>query len=281
MTHIIKGRIEKLVSEGMNFQDANDQAKSEFLAFLGVTDTFDTDFENLDISVDEEYNAALLAFSIILQRYSPFLNEPTLTAELTQLLSNLSSDFAVDGLISDQAMINSLLNNIAHLNLTDIRKNVENRYSKLGQVVTIPEFEDYISKFQATHSENLYVDFVYPDMASPDPLTAPDGKIQNILSLSDTLFVAAASQDPYSVAAISPLNKSLKIRFMGSNYMLGAPNSGWEVISDHPNGFTLISQRQNELMSMLIYLVESGSATIEYYENSLDELTFTKKIHWE
>jgi len=90
LTHLQKGRIENLVSNGLSFQEANDQARSELLTFLGVTDFIEIDFENFDISVDEDYNAALLAFSIILQRYTMSWNErPTITAELTQLLSNL------------------------------------------------------------------------------------------------------------------------------------------------------------------------------------------------
>ena len=63
----------------------------------------------------------------------------SLTAELTQLLSNLSSDFSTDGLISNGALIVTLLSNISQLNLTDIRDNVEDKYSNLGQTFTIPE----------------------------------------------------------------------------------------------------------------------------------------------
>lgn len=279
LTHLIKGRIEKLVADGMSFQAANEQAKSELITFLGVTESFNNDFDNLDISVDEEYNAALLAFSIILQRYTMIWNErPSLTAELTQLLSNLSSDFSTDGLISNRALIDTLLYNISQLNLIDIRDNVENRYSNLGQTVTIPDFEKYIAKFQKKYSDNLYTSFTYPDSASPEPVIAPDGIIPNILVPSDTIFQAA----PYSVAAIIPLNKTLKIKFIGSNVMIGGPLNGWELINEYPNGFTLNSQRQNELMSMLIHLeYGGGNATIEYYENNTETPTFIKQIRWE
>jgi len=278
LTHLIKGRIEKLVADGMSFQEANDQAKSEIITFLGVTESFENDFDNLDISMNEEYNAVLLSFSIILQRYTGWMNEqPTLTAELTQLLSNLSSDFTPDGLINNRELIDKLLYNISQLNIIDIRNNIENRYSSLGQTVTIPDFERYIAKFQEKYSNNLYTSFTYPSIASPDPETAPDGKIKNILVPSDTVYQAA----PYSVAAIIPLNKTLKIKFIGSNITIGGPNSGWELINEYPNGFTINSQRQNELMSMLMYLESSGIATIEYYENNSTTPTYTKKIKWQ
>jgi len=278
LTHLIKARIENLVSAGKSFKDANAQAKSEFLSFLGITDSFDKDFDNLDISAKEDYNAVLLSFSIILQRYTMIWNErPTLTAELTQLLSNLSSDFATDGLISNRKLIDTLLFNVSQLNLIDIRKNIEKRYSDLGQTVSIPNFEKYIAIFQEKYSKNLYTSFNYPSIASPDPVMAPDGKIQNILVPSDTIYQAA----PYSVAAIIPLNKTLKIKFIGSNITIGGPVSGWELINEYPNGFTINSQRQNELMSMLIHLESSGNATIEYYENNTTTPTFTKKIKWQ
>ena len=279
LTHLIRGRIEKLVADGMSFREANEQAKSEFCIFLGATETFENDFDNLDISENEDYNAMLLSFSIILQRYTMKMNEkPTLTAELTQLLSNLSTDFAADGLINNRVLIDTLLYNISQLNLIDIRNNVENRYSNLGQTVTIPDFEKYIAKFQEKYSDNLYTNFTYPDMASPNPVIAPDGIIANILVPKDTVFQAA----PYSVAAIIPLNKSLKIKFIGSNITIGGPTYGWELINEYPNGFTLNSQRQNELMSMLIRLeYGGGNVTVEYYENNNDFPTFTKHIRWE
>lgn len=278
LTHLTKGRIENLVAAGKSFKDANAQAKSEFLTFLGITDSFDKDFDNLDISAKEDYNAVLLSFSIILQRYTvSWIERPTLTAELTQLLSNLSSDFATDGLISDRKLIDKLLSNISQLNLIDIRKNIEKRYSDLGQTVSIPNFEKYIAIFQEKYSNNLYTNFTYPSMASPDPVSFPDSKIQNILAPTDTIYRAR----PSSVAAIVPLNKTLKIKFIGSNITMGGIVSGWELINEYPNGFTINSQRQNGLMSMLILLESSGHATIEYYENNTSTPTYTKKIKWQ
>jgi hypothetical protein len=279
LTHLIKGRIESLVSAGLSFQEANDQAKFEFLAFLGVAESVETDFDNFDISVNEDINAVLLSFSIMLQRHTMIWNDkPALTAELTQLLSRLASDFATDGSITDRALIDTLLFNISQLNLIDIRKNVENRYADLDQPVAIPNFEKYIARFQGEYSEYLYADFYYPENASPDPATAPGGIIPNILNPAVTIYPAA----PYSVAAITPLNRKLKIRVIGSNISIGGPICGWDLINEYPNGFTLNSQRQNVIMSMLMHLeYGGGNATIEYYENNAETPTFTKQISWE
>lgn len=280
LTHVIKGRIEKLVADGMSFQLANEQAKSELLTFLGVTEYFDNDFDNLDLSVNEEYNAVLLAFSIMLQRYTGDMNaQLSITAEMTQLLSNLSSDFSTDGFISNRALTDTMLFNISQLNLINIRNNIENRYASLGQTVSIPNFEKYIAKFQEKHSNNLFTNFTYPDSASPHPAIAPDALAANILVPSNTVFHAG----PYCFATIIPLNSTLKIKFIGSNVVeLGGPVSGWELINEYPNGFTVNSQRQNELMSMLVTLKYGGdSATIEYYENNSETPTYTKLITWE
>jgi hypothetical protein len=276
LTHLIKGRIEKLVAGGLNFQQANEQAKSEMLSFLGVTGTFENDFDNLDISAAEEYNAVLLAFSILLQRRSfNYLDQAsTSTPELTQLLSRLSADFAEDGLISDQKSIDTLLYNISQLNLIDMRNIVKNRYSSLGQSVTISDFEKYIIKFLEKHGDN-YMSFAYPETAIV--MLGSHNKFPNILVPSETVFY---SDTIYSIAAITPLNKSLKIKFTGSSYIQLGHSFGWELTNEYPDGFTLESQRQSSLMTVQIAFTLPGTAIIEYYENS-DTPTFSKEIGWQ
>jgi hypothetical protein len=281
LTHLVKGRTEKLVSEGANFQQASSQAKNELLAFLGVDDPLDLGFENLDISKQEDENAILLAFSIIAQRYTNYANQwPTLIAELTELLSNLSTHFKENGEITDQALIDKLLLNVSQLHLIDIRNHIEQRYADLGQTVTIPNFEKYVGKFQEKHSSIFYTDFIYPDSASPDPVNFPDGKVENLLVKEKTSFQSG----PYVIAAIAPLNSTLTIKFIPigtTNYAFGGINIGWEVISHYPNGFTFISQIQNVPIAALFNLEFSGSATIEYYEDGPDIPTFVKTITWD
>jgi hypothetical protein len=278
LTHMIRGRIENLVSKGMNFNDANNQAKSEFLSFLGVTNIFNEDFENLDISKNEDRNAVLLAISVMLQRYTTILgDEGKITAELTQLLSTLNEDFASDGLISNRSSIDQILNNISQLNLIEIRDNIVKKNIELNQSDSIPNFEKYIAQFQQKHSNNIYTNFTYPLMASPEPIIAPDIKIKNILVPNDTIYESG----PYSIAAIIPLNKNLKIKFIFSGpFSYDGVGHGWEIINNFPDGFTLNSQRQNALMTMGMNLESEGSATIEYYENNSNSPSFIKKITW-
>ena len=278
LTHITKARIEKLVSEGTSFAEAKRKAEAEFQDFLGVTEHFSQGFEQMSITSAGDLNAMLLAFSIILQKPSNNLMEiPTLPAELTLLMTNLSTDFADDGAINDQALIDKLLNNISLQNQVYIRRSIQNYYSELGQSVEIPDFESYITLFQAAHQQDLVTEFIYPDEASPAPETGPGGEVGNLLVKDITQF---NGNQAWVVAAITPLGKSLKVKITGS--VQRDLNNGW-VLTESSNGsFTLEAQRQNELVSMLIYLLDdskNGSATIEYYEDS-DTPTFTKQITW-
>ncbi len=282
LTHIIKKRIENLTSEGVSYQDAKLQAESELLTFLGVSEVIDVEFENFDISQSDEQNAVLLAFSVMIQR---FVHETSakllMPAELTALLSTISSDFGDDGKINPTT-IDTLLYNISNLNLLDIRDNIETRYSELGSTEPIPTFEKYIAEFQKKYSNNIYTSFVYPEMASPDPISSPDAMIQNILVPQTTEF----APNPYCVAAITPINSSLTIKLTlqpGSSeyaFGIGMLNAGWKVDGNINGGITFISQRQNEIMALLIDLMDWGTAIIEYYEEGPDTPTFTKTISW-
>ena len=278
LTHITKARIEKLVSEGVSFAEAKRKAEAEFQNFLGVTEHFSQGFEQMSITSAGDFNAMLLAFSIILQKPSNNMTEiPTLPAGLTLLMTNLSTDFADDGVINDQALIDKLLSNISLQNQVYIRRSIQNYYSELGQSVEIPDFESYITLFQAAHQHDLVTEFIYPDEANPAPETGPGGEVGNLLVKDITQF---DGNQAWVVAAITPLGKSLKVKITG-NVLLDL-NNGW-VLTESSNGsFTIEAQRQNELVSMLVYLLDdskNGTATIEYYEDS-DTPTFSKQITW-
>ena len=277
LTHITKARIEKLVAEGMNFADAKRKAESEFQDFLGVTNHFNQGFEQMTIASGGDFNAMLLAFSVILQRPTHWEEAiPTLPAELTWLMTNLSTDFADNGAINNEALVDTLLYNISKQDQVFIRRHIQDYYSGLGLDVEIPDFESYIRMFQAAHQE-LVTEFLYPDEASPAPEMGPGGEVANLLVKDITQFNGDLS---YVVAAITPLGKSLKVKITGSIQL--DLNNGWIVTESSHGGFTIEAQRQNELVSMLVYLLDDskdGSATIEYYEDS-DTPTFTKQITW-
>ena len=277
LTHITKARIETLVGEGKRFADAKKQAEGEFQDFLGVTEHFNQGFEQMSIVSEGDFNAMLLAFSVILQRPSfDIVVMPTLPAELTWLMTSLSTDFADNGAVNNQALVDTLLYNISKQDQTYIRRRLQNYYSGLGQNVEIPDFESYIAMFQTAHQE-LVTEFIYPDQASPlAQEDVPGGEVPNLLMKDATQFEGI----PSVLAAIVPLGKSLKIKVTG-DVLPGVENNGW-VVTNNTDGFTIEAQRQNVLVAILVYLYDNskdGSATIEYYEDS-DTPTFTKQITW-
>lgn len=278
LTHITKARIEKLVADGLSFAEAKRKAESEFQDFLGVTDHFNQGFEQMSIATSGDFNAMLLAFSVILQRPSNSLNViPTLPAELTWLMTNLSTDFADNGAVDSEALVDTLLYNISLQNQVYIRRHLEDYYSGLGLNVEIPDFESYIAMFQAVHQE-VVADFTYPDEASPAPQLGPGGEVPNILVKDATQF---DGERAYVVAAIAPLGKTLKVKVTGNVHPDMSLNNGWSV-TDQANGFTIEAQRHNELVSLLVHFSsdsKDGTATIEYYEDS-ETPTFTKQISW-
>jgi hypothetical protein len=193
-------------------------------------------------------------------------------------MTNLSTDFADNGAIDNEALVDTLLYNISAQDQEFIRRHIQNYYSSLGLDVEIPDFESYIALFQAAHQE-LVTEFIYPDEASPAPEMGPGGEVGNLLVKDITQF---DGNQAWVVAAITPLGKSLKVKVTGNVFLDTSLNNGWQVIDyTYADSFTIKAQRQNELVSILVYLLDGGdsSATIEYYEDS-DTPTFTKQITW-
>ncbi len=280
LTHLTKPRIEKLVQDGQSFRSAKKQAESELLSFLGINQSIDQNFEDLDISVNQDNDGILLAISIIVQRYTFVSSEkPSITPEIIQLLANLGNDFRQDGQINDESLINNILNNISKANLIDIRENIEKCYSDMGISLIIPDFENYIAAFQSEHSDYIYTEFVYPDSATTDLIWYPDVRYPNILSLKDSVYFPFTS---YPIAAIVPLYSNLTIKFISpdsNSYNIGKVQ-GWKITNSTSDGFELKSQRNNVLITMEFGFADSGSATVEYFEDEDISPTYVKNIYW-
>jgi hypothetical protein len=270
VTHLIKERIMKLTASGLPFDQAKQQAQQEILAFFGITLPGDhTNFEQGDISQDSDLDAALLAISVVLQRYTNYVMEwPSLTAELTQLLANISYDFKEDGMITAEATIDTLLYNISMANLIDIRSNLEKRYADIGFPATVPDFESYVSVIHKHLSEFITPGYQYPDMASPDINFQPDTTswVLNLLNMNSVDFYTLRD---YSVAAIVPFDSTLKVTFVfhSGQYAITPLLHGWEITGQNATGFTIHSTLQNSLITMPVGFAQPGTATIEFYKN--------------
>ena len=140
LTHLERRRVEYLINQNMSFAQAKQTAQSEILAMFGFENSEMEDSENLNITIDEEGNAILLAISVILQGNRS-------VAALTELLAGISGDLRVDGELTDESILENLRNSSLQLNLPEIRQNLESRYAALGIEANIPEFESYVAAF--------------------------------------------------------------------------------------------------------------------------------------
>ena len=140
LTHLEKSRVENLIGKGMVFSEAKDTAQKEILGIFGFPVQGMDNSEMLDISVNKEENAILLAISIILQGNRT-------TGDLTELLANISNDIEQDGKLNDANILDQLRSSTETLDLQEIRLNLYQRYQDLGISATIPNFEKYITDF--------------------------------------------------------------------------------------------------------------------------------------
>ncbi len=271
LTHLIKERIITLRSSGLTFAQAKKQAQQELLAFFGITLPDDEqDFETADISAGSELNAAVLAVSVVLQRYTGNLAQvPSLTAELTQLIATMAYDFSGDGLIASQTVKDTLLHNITMANLVTVQQNLEKRYADLGVTASVPAFEPYVKVIQKHLSATVVGDYLFPDLASPYYQFQSDTSAwaPNLLNANTVTFETARD---YSVAALVPFDSTLTVKFLfyGGGYSLTMALHGWEMVSKDPTGFTIRSTLQNELITMPVGTAYPGDAVIGFYRNN-------------
>lgn len=146
LTHLEKQRVNYLIKQNKNFSDAKKTSQGEILSIFGFKLSDINNSETLDISVNSESNAVLLAISTILQGNRS-------VGDLTELLANISNDIKEDGNLNDGTILTGLRNSAKDLVLTSIRSNLEKRYQDIGINAIIPDFEKYVKEFLAFTGE--------------------------------------------------------------------------------------------------------------------------------
>jgi hypothetical protein len=265
LSNLEKNRVQYLVSNGMNFNEAKQQAQAEILSIFEMGNEDITDSELLDISKPGDGNAALLAASVILQGYLP-------VSELSELLANISTDIREDGILNRAELGTTLINNARLINLTEIRQNLELKYETLGLTTTVPDFEKYVNQF-IENTEFEFTAFIeYP----------PTGKHGlNLLDPGKTDY----TNGTYSMRAILPAGKSLKVEIRGRNWVFPAfqEDTGWlageynmadtmQVFTSTRTGDLDFEMRLNDFGEPVPYPIK-----IEIYEN--EKHTRTKNVY--
>lgn len=280
LTHILKPRIEQLISTGSNFNTAQTQAQNEFLTIVGASGSVSSNFESLDITND----GFLFAMSLLFQRNNSYgYNGYNYTAELSALLSNFRNDFANNGLIDNHNLIDTLVYNASRVDLIDCKDDTYNYYSGLGLAFTGNNFETHLYNFQKKYTTTISTVILYPTtsaiMIDAPGSTPPYSERENILDLNKKSYNTSAFQGQLAISAIVPYDSVLIVKITPYNSTISIdPSScfGWKWTQI--NQSTLFeAQRKNVPLS---YLIGCGgdSAKIEYFNNSSGIPFYSKNI---
>ena len=179
-----------------------------------------------------------------------------------------------DGVLNDADLGTILINNARTITLSEIRKNLEDRYQTQGRTVTVPDFEEYVNHFV----ENTPFEFT---AFIEYPATGDYGA--NILDKDKTDYSAGT----YSMKAILPAGTDLKVKIHGRNWYFPAfqENTGWEYTdwNDADTSRTFTSTRTGEIdFEIMLESFQDSSWTnrtnILVFENEDMEPTWTKEI---
>ena len=136
LTSISAGRIENLVSDGADFEDARRQAEQEALSVFYIEDYECKSFNSMDIAGNDVSDAILLAASVTVLADRQ-------DSDVSALLSDIASDLASDGKAGENAT-SALLEGSKSLDPEAARENLAAYYSRNGFDAVIPDFEDWL-----------------------------------------------------------------------------------------------------------------------------------------
>lgn len=264
LSHLEKARVEYLILQGIEFQEAKKQAQTDILKIFKLSPISIEPSELLNISKDGEGNAILLAISLILQGNRS-------EGELSELLSNISADIKTDGILNSTTLGTQLINQAMYLDTSAIRNNLENRYADLGVDVQIPQFEKCIRLFIDSS------DFEFTNNIS-FPIEGSWGK--NILNTTDSIFISGNS---YSMTANLPSGTTLKVKHNGNftaalGFPMGQDNTGWvDMGPDESMVWRTFKTNQTGKVDMKLFFY--NDVTLYIYENDTKNPTRIKNLY--
>ena len=231
LTTIERQRIYQLLSEGKNFATAQQQAHNEALAVFGFTPSRTRNAATLSI----ENDAMLLVVSAIVQGLHS-------TAEITQLITGLSSDLRDNGTIDDSALTSALQNNFVGLNAEKLIENLseyEISYSQSDVEACLTVFENNTNYSQ---TENV----IYPEQSLYGENILTGGVFQH--------------DQKYSFAAITPAWASLRVEVRSS----ASTEWYYEVMPNAPqnwvaSAFTVVD---DDYSTQIFTVIEPGKESV-------------------
>lgn len=187
LTTLERQRIYQLISQGKNFAAARRQAHTEALAIFGFTPAQASEAHAMNIEDD----AMLLTVSAIVQGMHS-------TAEITQLITSLSSDLQDNGVIDNPALTSALMNNFIGLKADKLVSNL----ADYEVTYTKEDVQTYLDLFEANtnYTQSEFVSY-------------PEQSLYGDNVLVGGVFEAGKN---YSFAALTPAWAPLRIEVRGS-----------------------------------------------------------------
>ena len=270
LTHLETDRIKYLIVKGITFAKAKAQAEKEILKIFSI-DNATKNFETLDISQTGNDNATLLAVSVILQGTHN-------AAQLTDLLTKISTDIKTDGTLDTDALKSELINEAQILNVTNVRNNILKRYTDVGVSVTIGAFEPIIENFKNKSGYTFTKKIIYPVRSS-------NGKL-NLLAMTDTVFETTNSV-VLGLTANLPVGTSLNLVIRAdtntnSVFNFNTKNYGnWAYAPVRTIAPTIVTSSNSDSEISIDPRTSNNSITsftLEVYENGASAPTRTIKV---
>ena len=144
LTHLEYERVNYLVTqEKMKVKAAKKQAQKEVFGLLLIDATGFSNSEDLNVAGTSEEDAALLAFSVLLQGNRK-------VSELSELLTKIADDMEKDGAWDDETTKLAIADWAAQADVSGRLDSIRNNVKKWGLSSMVPDFEKYIRHFWTT-----------------------------------------------------------------------------------------------------------------------------------
>jgi len=274
LTHLEKPRIEYLMKNGYSFDEAKSQAQRDVLDIFNINDEPKITSEEMNILKGGNDNAALLAISTILQGYRS-------ESELTELLSNISTDIAGDGTLDDDDLVSELVNQAFYLDTTKIKSNLLARSEDYGEETELPSFGKYITAFLDGKNLDDVTSLVkYPETGSYGKNvlcltgTQYNSGFENCYSLSAEIpadvtlkvIITSLSADTIDIPASDTTSATQQITYKVWYYEVGTQQN-WSITDyDFDEGTQTFTAIGSGITTDLKIFLEPGKFQIDYYE---------------
>jgi len=269
ITSLESMRVNYLVQNDVNFENAKIQARNEVFDIFGFSISNEEKPETFDITGSGENNSILLAISVI----TLGTNTP---AELTNLISGISIDIREDGILDSEELQSELINEATLLNAEAVRNNFLARYQYLGEDVSINNFEQYVDDFVNTSDFRFTKNIIYP------------GSSYSLLNVISDTVINYTGAVKYCIAAYLPEGTKCTVIYKVADSVSGVgifsmQNEGWTINVSSSDSTNLSAIGQDEVVSIPFMLgppIYPGRVDFFIYENGSDTPAFTKVIEY-